>query len=73
MTNKDNHRYFELSSGSLKHLVIETISWAAKNNNKKLKSLRLSLQGLLKIQEAKCKSQWQKFALDLAELLEAYE
>ncbi|CAG8512746.1 7544_t:CDS:2 [Ambispora leptoticha] len=73
--SKDNitTTHLELSSGSLEQLVTETISWAAKNNNRELEGLSLALQGLLKIQEAKCKPQWQKLALNLAELLEAYE
>ncbi|CAG8551352.1 11563_t:CDS:2, partial [Ambispora leptoticha] len=55
------------------HFVAETISWAAKYNNRELEGLSLALQGLLKMQEAKCKHQWQKLALNLAELLETYE
>ncbi|CAG8552457.1 10210_t:CDS:2 [Ambispora leptoticha] len=53
--------------------MAETISWTAKNNNRELEDLSLVLQGLLKIQEAKCKPQWQKLPLNLAELLETYE
>ncbi|CAG8703473.1 6699_t:CDS:2, partial [Ambispora leptoticha] len=63
----------QLSSSSLEQLVAETISWAAKNNSRELEGLSLALQGLLKMQEAKCKPQWQKLALNLAELLETYE
>ncbi|CAG8442110.1 2689_t:CDS:10 [Ambispora gerdemannii] len=72
-TTKGHQRPPELPSGSLESLVAETISWAAKNNNRELEGLSLALQGLIKTQEAKCKPQWLELASSLADLLETYE
>ncbi|CAG8492457.1 2247_t:CDS:2 [Ambispora leptoticha] len=64
-TNKGNHRHLELSSGSLEHLVAETISWAAKNNNRELESFP---PRSVKDTRGKMQNSMAKVCLSLAEL-----